>query len=266
MKENKYKKCYQSCESCDKEGTKSNHNCISCSNEYLYELKILNGINCYKECDYYFYYNSYNNKYYCTNSSICPKNISELLIQQKNQCIDDCSKDPEYRNEFRKKCYKECPKNISKKSKTREFYCEPKCPKEYPYEIVETQICVKNCSIAEKQKGLCKVNYEQKDEKENKEIEEKVIEDIRKEIAHLDTSDIDKGKNIIIEQKDSIITISSTEYQKKDNSLNITEINLYECENKLREYYKIPKNNSLYILQLEVKQPGFKIPKIEYRI
>ena len=48
--------------------------------------------------------------------------------------------------------------------------------------------------------------------------------------------------------------------------LNISTIDLGECENKIKEEYNIPKNKSLYILKIDVKQDGLKIPKIEYEV
>ena len=39
-----------------------------------------------------------------------------------------------------------------------------------------------------------------------------------------------------------------------------------ECEHKIKYEYGIPKNKPLYILKIDVKQDGYKIPKIEYEI
>ena len=96
------------------------------------------------------------------------------LIQEKNQCIDNCTKDSDYRYEFRKKSYQKYPYNISVKSETKDFYCEAKCSKEYPFEIIETQTCVSNWSITQSESGICKINYISEDEN-NKEVEEKAV-------------------------------------------------------------------------------------------
>ena len=174
-----YKNCYPNCETCDEKGTDINHNCLLCKNNYIYELNLLNHINCYKICEFYFYYNFNNNKYYCTPDLSCTKDFN-LLIKQNNQCIDDCSKDSEYKYEFRHICYKECPYNISEKSTTKNFYCEAKCPKEFPFELIETQNCVNNCTIKERQNGLCKINYIPPENEIDKEAEEKAIEILKK--------------------------------------------------------------------------------------
>ena len=100
-----------------------------------------------------------------------------------------------------------------------------------------------------------------------KEIEETVVEDIQKKLTNgFDTSDIDKGKKLVIIQEISMITISTSENQKNENSSNYTSINLGECEMKIIDEYNIPKNKSLYILKIDVKQNGLKIPKIVYEV
>ena len=62
------------------------------------------------------------------------------------------------------------------------------------------------------------------------------------------------------------ITLTSTQNQKLNQDKNVTTINLGMCEDKLREYYNISHNDSLYILKIDVEQEGMKIPKIEYDI
>ena len=265
-----YKECYQSCETCDEQGTDINHNCLKCKINYNYELNMINNhINCYNECKFYFYYNSTNDKYYCTSDRNCP-NFFNKLILENNQCIESCSNDSMFQYEFRNKCYNECPSNISKLSEKKDFFCEAICPKEYPFEIVETQECVKNCTIFQRQNELCIINYKPKEnEKEDKEAEEKAVENMKEElINNFDHSILDKGENIIINQKDSTIIIRPTDdtNDEEEKLQNISKIYLGQCETKLKEEYGISKNDSLYIFQLEIKQDGFQIPKIDYEV
>ena len=224
-----YKKCYISCEECKDEGNNNIHNCLFCVVDYLYELNIDETINCYQNCDYYFYYNPNNNKHYCTPDYSCPTEFNKL-ISRKKKCIDDCEKDEDYPYEFRKVCYPECPHNISKKSDLKNFYCDVICSIESPYEIIESQTCVKNCSINERENNKCKMNFISDD------IEDIEIENIKQELTNgFDTSNIDEGKNIVIEQKDSTITVTSTKNQKNEKSTNSTIIDLGECENKIKD-------------------------------
>ena len=43
-------------------------------------------------------------------------------------------------------------------------------------------------------------------------------------------------------------------------------MDLGECENKLKDHYNIPVNDSLYILQIISEEEGMKIPKLEYEV
>ena len=62
-----YKKCYYSCDTCEKEGDKINHNCLQCNSNYSFIINVNNSINCYEDCTYYYYFDD-NNNYYCTNN------------------------------------------------------------------------------------------------------------------------------------------------------------------------------------------------------
>ena len=163
---------------------------------------------------------------------ICEQNDSInscSLISQNYKCIDNYEMADIYMYKFKQIFYKQCPSNISRESQTKSNYCEAICPKEHPYEIIETQECVDQCSISERQKGLCKINYQPEENnannEANKEIEEKVVENIKEELTKdFDTSDIDKGENIVIKQKDSTITISTTENQKNEKNNNVSTI------------------------------------------
>ena len=98
-------------------------------------------------------------------------------------------------------------------------------------------------------------------------MEEQAVENVKEELTKdFDTTEIDKGENIVIEQKDSTITITTSENQKNAKSSNASTIDLGECENKIKDAYNISRNKSLYILKIDVRQEGLKIPKIEYEI
>ena len=216
------------------------------------------------------------------------RKFQKKLDNETNECCDDC-----YLNlskfEYEGKCYSTCPDNTINYNhkcydKEEEEIChiysnctscpENKylkkgkcyCKEEYPFEIAETQICVSYCTIIERQEGLCKINYEQNEES-NKEIEEKALENVKEELTNdFNTSDIDNGKDVIINQKYSTITISSSENQKKDKSSDRTTIDLGECETKIKQEYNISQNDTLYILKIDVKQEGYQIPKIIYEV
>ena len=89
---------------------------------------------------------SNDNKIHCTKDSKCPNDIYDKLIHNKKECIDNCSKDNEYRYQFRKDCYKECPEK-TEKSEITSFYCNIICSSDFPFVLVSSQECVSFCGI-----------------------------------------------------------------------------------------------------------------------
>ena len=63
-----------------------------------------------------------------------------------------------------------------------------------------------------------------------------------------------------------LITLTTTSLQKENQDKNKTTIDLKECENKLKDFYKIPENESLYIIKIDINEEGMKIPIIEYEV
>ena len=80
---------------------------------------------------------------------------------------------------------------------------------------------------------------------------------------YFNTTDIERGKNEIIECEDIKITLSTTKNQKDaENNINTTIIDLTECENILKNEYNITENEFIYMKKIELYQQGMKIPKI----
>ena len=136
-----YKKCFNTCKICNQSGNETNNNCIECINDY----KFLNDSlavqqNCYKDCEFYYYFNELN-EYKCTQNSTCPTNYKNL-ISQKRKCIDDCKKDDnnEYIYEYNNICLKECPEN--KKIYEEEKICLDEC---YPFQFEYNNTCYNDC-------------------------------------------------------------------------------------------------------------------------
>ena len=94
-----YKKCYNSCKTCEISGDNINHNCLECSNEYPLEFKINNNYsNCFQNCNYYYYFEEYNN-FHCTPDDVCPKKFpildgreckEEIKIPNVEENLIDC--------------------------------------------------------------------------------------------------------------------------------------------------------------------------------
>ena len=115
-----YKKCYETCKSCDEGGNEVNNNCIECKTnniyingnnyDFLYELNKNGYKNCYIECPYYFFFDKDINKYYCTENKTC-YGVYDKLIPERNECVNKCDnlyevQDNDNPNEYRK-CYKD---------------------------------------------------------------------------------------------------------------------------------------------------------------
>ena len=105
--DNIYKKCYINCLDCYGPGNEINNNCIQCKINFIFLTDDnINKNNCYKKCDYYYYFES--NEYYCTKYNKCPEKYNKVILE-KNKCIDECKFDKIYQYEFNNTCFERCP-------------------------------------------------------------------------------------------------------------------------------------------------------------
>ena len=238
-----------------------------CDNDQELNLDSGEYYKCYPKCDNYYYFNQSNN-YICLDKKECPDNY-KYLIEEKNQCVSDCKLFPDFPIDFQKKCYNSCPLNISEISNEKRLYNDIKCPKDLPYLLIENQKCINSCSLSQIINKKCKLNFNIDNKIDEKESQEKMVENVREEIINgLNTSGIDKGDDIIIQENDVTLTISKTDNQLNqiNSKTNTTNIDLGKCESKLKEHYNISENDSLYILKMDIKQAEYKIPKIQYEV
>ena len=278
-----YKLCYSSCETCEKSGNITEHNCKECKFGYNYEIHFGIYKNCYTNCTFYHYYDS--GKSYCTKSNEC-ENYFDKLIENKSECVSNCSEDGQYKYEFRKYCYEKCPPNSTLRKKVTEieafpldknYFCKPICYEEAPFEILNTQECVKYYDIKKLIDKSCILNYQNK-KKENQtkdDIKEKIkanniiINNIESGFTseEFNTLELENGNNEVFQFEEMTISLTTTQNQKKDkDNRNITTIDFQNCEKILRDKYSIPDNKMLFMVKIDVIQEGMKIPKIEYNI
>ena len=287
-----YKKCYISCETCNISGNDTYHNCIKCNNNFKYAIEVNQLKNCYNICSNYYYFDNITNTTFCTHEEKCPKNYSKL-IKEKRECISDCSYDNLYKYEFRNECFISCPSGSIYQENLSLFFneeilngiylknkyrCEVICPEDYPFEMVNTQQCIKKCKTNDIKLKNCivkfiKIKTEEEQSKNNEineiTVEDMILENIEDDLTsgEFNTSDIDGGQDDIIEEKNLKVTLSTSKNQKNNTkNQNVTSIELGECENLLREYYKLDDEQILYIKKIDAIQEGMKIPKIEYNI
>ena len=81
-----------------------------------------------------------------------------------------------------------------------------------------------------------------------------------------DTSNLDNGKDDILETEKMTITFTTSDHQKNNINNNMSSINLGECENLLRKYYNISNNETIYMKKIDVVQEGKKTSKVEYQV
>ena len=110
LSEQLFKKCYVSCKSCNYGGNHKNHNCIECKSNYIFFNDSTYKTNCYRKCEYYFFFDDLNNYYHCTEKNECPEKYNKVILDKK-KCINDCKKDNTYKYEFNNQCLKSCPKD-----------------------------------------------------------------------------------------------------------------------------------------------------------
>ena len=231
-----YKKCYFTCETCEIKGDNITHNCLRCNANYNISITINNYSNCYNKCDYYHYYDN-ENVSHCVFS--CPEDYPTLL-EDKKECIKP------YNN-----IYTELIETMTI--------------------IIETQKPIKNIEIINKIHDLINNKTNKTETKGEEEIKyyDTILENVESSFTSedYDTSDLDKGKDEVIETEKMKITFTTTENQKNNNvSNNMTTIDLGECETLLKEFYNISKDGLLYMKKIDIVQEGMKIPKIEYDV
>ena len=299
-----FKKCYNSCKTCTKKGNETNHNCVTCIYNYDFISEKNKEGNCYKKCDYFYYFKT-ENEYVCTNTDECPSTHSKKVVN-KNKCIDQCINDDDYPYEYYNQCYDECPENmviennICKEKTIDEEETDVKTEIEKTTEIEETDSTteIKKTTQIEETDVTTEVektekvdNTDETTEKEN--IIDKwssenfflglyntssntlekddIIENIREDIIKENLNDLisqiikEKDDKYIISNK-TLYQITTSENQNNNVYTNISSINLGDCEDILKEEYKINKNDTLIILKIDYNKEGLLIPIIGYEV
>ena len=265
-----YKKCYESCETCEIGGDNITHNCLKCNEDYSNNQTFNNYTNCYKNCSYYHYFDN-NNHYHCTINSTCP-NEYPTLIKDKYECFQNLVTSTEI--------------NIINSSITNtiqnliDSYIK-KETEEIPSERINhniisqkfsTELFIKSNNITDILGNIISAYI--KNETGEQSLEEiKYYDMILKNIEKIftseeyDTTNLENGNDDIIEIEKLLVTLTTTLNQKnnKDNS-KVSTIDLALCEKLLRNNYNLSENETIFIKKLDVKQEGLKIQKIEFDV
>ena len=146
-------------------------------------------------------------------------------------------------------CYSSC--KICERGGNIKYHNCIKCKKDYDFELNVSNYlnCYKSNEIQNYYYNKSEIDF--------------VKEIILNNFAKLDELN---GKDMEMEIDNIIISLTTTKNQKNNLNKNKTKIDFGECEIKLKQKYNIELNSPLYILKLDVKEKGMKIPKIEYEI
>ena len=280
-----FKPCYSKCKTCDKEGNNSYHQCIECNDGYISGTKYDIYSNCYIESliknesgylsDNHFYefnteiikeseINYLNNETGESQTKIENNNITEIISYLLNISsylnVDNDTKEnnteiiqeygsiklndtqsnikDEHQSNIAENDEKDNSKNISSDSPKNDDNNDPQI------------IIIENNSTDMQNKSEYVEN-----------IKQYLINKMNTILNSSFSGDIEKNL-----EKQILITLTTNSLQKENQNNNKTTIDLKECENKLKDFYKIPKNDSLYIIKIDINEEGMKIPKIEYEV
>ena len=118
------------------------------------------------------------------------------------------------------------------------------CPKEYP--ILEDRECKKGnkLNIEDLMENINNIKIKEGEIKNDNIL--KIIEDFYTS-KNFDTSNIDNGKDEIIDIEKMKIIFSSIENQKRNVDKNTINIDFGECENSIRKSYYLKNDDIIYI-------------------
>ena len=119
--------CYKNCKHCYGKGNETLNNCIECIDNFTFYKDSIYDNNCYEKCNFYHYFDNFNN-FYCVNT--CPINYSKIILS-KNKCIDKCDKDDTYQYEYNNICYINCPNGTYQLEDNKDKICYDTNPDDY---------------------------------------------------------------------------------------------------------------------------------------
>jgi len=211
-----------------------------------------------KNPDIISYLKSNFSNYYNNCSDICFNEEIKIKINENNTCSFDCINDEVYKFEYKNMCYKSCP-NGTHNSTNNNFICEEDT-------IIENNICNNSCDAINFLNNICKINNNDID------CEDDIINKIRKAILDglfdslIEEDIIKNNKDLYTENHNIIYQLTSTYNQNKNEYINISKVNLGECEQKLKSHYQIEDEGPLIMFKIEYYQEGLLIPIIEYEV
>ena len=112
-----FRPCYEKCEKCVIAGDEEANNCLECKKGFMFRPGENPKNNCVVYSEYY--YISPYGQYKALDVLQCPEE-AKFILKERNSCIDDCKKDPEYKFLYNGNCIKNCPEGTINK----DYICE----------------------------------------------------------------------------------------------------------------------------------------------
>ena len=197
----------------------------------------------------------------------CDKNWREKqkkIIAATNKCVSTCENENNY--EFENKCYESCPNG----TKSNNFICE----KEEIKLVEETETnsefslitSVTSNNIILHSIITYLINMKEETKTKGDQIN-KIQNAIQEGIFDSVLKNITENKEDFIEKVDDMVyQITTSENQKMISNLNISSVNLGECENILKRVYNINESLPLIIFKVDYYLEDILIPIIGYEI
>ena len=206
-----------------------------------------------------------NNWYIPTDLKICIEDnytMHFLFGDRISNCSDDCFQENKIIDIEQKKClisYNESKNNFINRS--NDFYEDEN--------YISNTINIKNTDEIIISSILFPYNKEV--DSTNLDISIKnnseIISFIRAKLMNeFDKIDIENFTDLTYNEGNIIYTITTTLNEKNKINDNKSRINFGDCEIKLKEKNNISKNDSLFIIKIDVFNDYFKFPKIEYEL
>ena len=276
---NRINNCSDTCFMEDRKIIIDKKKCIlNCTDDFNYPFEYKDI--CYSSCPSGTY-NSEDDNFKCDNCFHKCKECNGKGNEINNNCLE-CYQDMILLNDFNNSnCYEKCNYYYFFDD-NGEYHCtnDYQCPEEYKLSKKEENRCIKNIDLYTTYISISTnlgtdliINnstyalYEDNINEEIKKKDEEIVnfkEDIMKNENVLDN--VTKGEDFIKEQEDMIFQVTTSENQKNNSNKNISSIDLKDCEDKLKEVYKISNSTPLIILKIDYYSKDTNIPIVGYEI
>ena len=162
----------------------------------------------------------------------------------------------QYKYEYNGRCYENCLNGYlydNNNNKLNKCKCELDKCLTCPNVALNKKLCTK-CNDNFYSKGNdqsnlreyinCYSRPEENQKEEEIEYYDYILKNIEQELTSksFDTTDLDNGKDKVVEKDKLKITFTTTQNQKNNIFNNVTKVDIGKCETKLRNFYHIPDN------------------------